>query len=207
MNTYYFNSPLSDSMIKNLKIGDLVYFSGQAFTCRSKLQEYAFDQNHALPFSTKKRNLLIHAGPVVTKTEDTWKLVSFSPTSSIRFEKWGSRSIKEWGLKAIIGKTTMRDSTVAAMKEYGCVHLTVQSVSPNLWLDSIEIQDVYLLDELGSIEAAWQLELDNLGPFLVDIDSRGDKHFETINDKLECRKKGAYKQLNIPEGFTYTKLY
>ncbi|MBR7164758.1 MAG: fumarate hydratase C-terminal domain-containing protein, partial [Clostridia bacterium] len=80
---------------------------------------------------------------------------SFMPTSSIRFEKWGAKSVDEWNLKMIVGKTTMGAETAAMMKEKKCVHVSPRSVSPNLGIESIEVQDVHLYDELGRIEAAW----------------------------------------------------
>jgi L(+)-tartrate dehydratase beta subunit len=207
MAKYYLQVPLKEEDIKKIRIGDLVYFSGEAFTCRSRLQRYIFDEKKVLPFSTKEKNLLIHVGPVIIKENNKWKLVSFMPTSSIRFEKWGAKSIKEWGLKAIVGKTTMGEETAAAMKDNICIHATPQCVSPNLWLDSIEIKDVYLFDELGTIEAAWQLHLNNLGPFLVDIDSEGNNFFDSLDMIVEKNRKKAYKALQIPEDFKYTKLY
>jgi len=207
MAIYYLQVPLKEEDIKKIRVGDLVYFSGEAFTCRSRLHRYIFDENHFLPFSTIEKNLLIHAGPVIIKENNKWKLVSFMPTSSIRFEKWGARSIKEWGLKAIIGKTTMGKETAAAMKDNVCIHATPQCVSPNLWLDSIEIKDVYLFDELGTIEAAWQFQLNNLGPFLVDMDSEGNNYFNSIDMIVEKNRKKAYTILQIPEDFKYTKLY
>jgi fumarate hydratase subunit beta len=207
MAEYYLQVPLTDEDVVKLKIGDQVYFSGPAFTCRSRLQKYIFDEKNTLPFSTEKRNLLIHVGPIVVKEKDDWRLVSFTPTSSIRFEKWGAKSVREWGLKAIIGKTTMGQETAEAMKKHKCVHLSPQSVSPNLWLDSIKIEEVYLFDELGTIEAAWQLQLDKLGPFVVDIDCEGNNYFEKIDKVVEKNMQEAYKNLNIPEDFEYTKLY
>jgi fumarate hydratase subunit beta len=207
MAEYYLQVPLTDEDVVKLKIGDQVYFSGPAFTCRSRLQKYIFDEKNTLPFSTEKRNLLIHVGPIVVKEKDDWRLVSFTPTSSIRFEKWGAKSVREWGLKAIIGKTTMGQETAQAMKKHKCVHLSPQSVSPNLWLDSIKIEDVYLFDELGTIEAAWQLQLDKLGPFVVDIDCEGNNYFEKIDKVVEKNMQEAYKNLNIPDDFEYTKLY
>ena len=206
MAKYYLQVPLKEEDIKKIRIGDLVYFSGEAFTCRSRLHRYIFDEKNILPFSTKEKNLLIHVGPVIIKENNKWKLVSFMPTSSIRFEKWGAKSIKEWGLKAIVGKTTMGEETATAMKDNICIHATPQCVSPNLWLDSIEIKDVYLFDELGTIEAAWQLHLNNLGPFLVDIDSEGNNFFDSLDMIVEKNRKKAYKTLQIPEDFKYTKL-
>ena len=117
MAEYHLTAPLTDRDVEQLKIGDTVYISGEAFTCRSRLQKYIFDEGNVLPFSTQNRNILIHNGPIVIKEEGKWKLVSFMPTSSIRFEKWGARSVEQWDLKMIVGKTTMGAKTAQMMKE------------------------------------------------------------------------------------------
>ena len=85
MAEYHLKSPLTDEDVKQLKLGDIVYISGECFTCRSRLQKYIFDEKNVLPFSTEKRNVLIHNGPIVVKENGKWRLVSFMPTSSIRF--------------------------------------------------------------------------------------------------------------------------
>lgn len=207
MAEYYLTSPLSEEDIRKLKIGDTVYLSGNAFTCRSRLQKYIFDEGNSLPFSTEDRNLLIHNGPIVIKEDGKWKLMSFMPTSSIRFEKWGADSVEKWGLRMIVGKTTMGKKTADAMKKHGCVHVSPRSVSPNLWIDSIKVEKVHLFDELGSIEAAWFFKLDKLGPFIVDIDARGNNYFDRLDGEILERKNEALKKLGIDETFEFTKLY
>ena len=107
MATYYLQAPLKEEDVTQLKLGDLVYISGMIFTCRSRLHRYIFDEGHEMPEATKGENVLIHVGPVIIKEDDKWKLMSFMPTSSIRFEKWGAKSVDKWNLRAIIGKTTM----------------------------------------------------------------------------------------------------
>lgn len=195
---HYLNIPLTDKDVEKIKIGDTVYFSGPAFTCRSRLQRYIFDEKHQLPFNIEGKNVLIHVGPIVIREDDKWKLVSFMPTSSIRFEKWGPSSIENWNLKAIVGKTTMGKKTMEAMKKHKCIHVSPQSISSNLWIKSIKIKDVYLFDELGTIEASWQLELDKLGPFIVDIDCEGNNYFEKLDVIVEENKQKAYEKLGIP---------
>ncbi len=207
MAEFHLEIPLREDDIKELRIADLVYFSGEAWTCRSRLQRYVFDEGHSLPFSTKDRNLLIHAGPVIVRQQDQWQLMGYAPTSSIRFEKWGAKSVKEWNLKAIIGKTTMGQATMKAMQERICVHLTPVGITPQLYQDRTQVKDVYWYKELGSIEAAWILELTDLGPFLVDIDSTGQNHFEKLDVWIDQKRKMAYQKLNIPEDFEFTKLY
>jgi len=207
MAVYHLNGPLTDEDVKKLKLGDTVYISGECFTCRSRLQKYIFDEKHTLPFSTEGRNILIHNGPIIVKENGKWKLMSFMPTSSIRFEKWGAKSVDEWNLKMIVGKTTMGASTMAMMKEKKCVHVSPRSVSPNLWIDSIEVQDVHLYDELGRIEAAWFFKVKDLGPFIVDIDAEGNNYFDKLDGEIAERKQKALKDLGIEEDFEFTKLY
>lgn len=207
MAEYHLTGPLSEEDVTKLKIGDTVYISGEAFTCRSRLQKYIFDEKHTLPFSTEGRNILIHNGPIVIKEDGKWKLVSFMPTSSIRFEKWGALSVENWNLRMIVGKTTMGEQTARMMKERKCVHVSPQSVSPNLWIDSIQVEDVYLKDELGSIEAAWFFKLNDIGPFIVDIDTQGNNYFDTLDEKIQVNKEEALKRLGIEPGYQFTKLY
>ena len=207
MAEYHLTGPLTEEDVTQLKIGDIVYLSGEAFTCRSRLQKYIFDENHQLPFSTDERNILIHNGPIVIKENGKWKLVSFMPTSSIRFEKWGAKSVDEWNLRVIVGKTTMGENTAKMRKEKKCVHVSPRSVSPNLWIDSIEVQDVYLYDELGRIEAAWFFKLNDIGPFIVDIDSNGNNLFDKLDEQIAESKEKALRELGIEPDFHFTKLY
>ncbi len=207
MATYELNTPFDLSEIKKLRIHDIVYVSGKAFTCRSRLHRWVFDEGHPSPAAALERDLLIHVGPIILRKPDSFELVSFMPTSSIRFEKWGSSSVETWGLHMIVGKTTMGPETMAAMKKNCCVHVTPQGVSPNLWADSIRVTGVELFDELGTIEATWHMDLDKLGPFVVDIDTEGNNLFDHIDTIVAENKKKAYEELDIPEDFEFTKLY
>ena len=206
MATYHLKTPLTEADVTQLKIGDVVYVTGDAFTCRSRLHRWVFDENHPSPKAAMERDLLIHVGPIVLRHEDSYELVSFMPTSSIRFEKWGARSVEAWGLKMIIGKTTMGEQTMAMMKKLGCVHASPQGVSPNLWASQIQITDVELFEELGTIEATWHMELDKLGPFVVDMDTQGNNLFEAVDQVVAENKAKAYAKLGL-EDFEYTKLY
>ena len=207
MATYELRAPLTDADVEQLQIGDLVYLSGPCFTCRSKLQRYIFDEGHTLPFQPEPGSVLIHNGPIVVKEDGKWKLMSFMPTSSLRFEKWGADSVEKWGLRIIVGKTTMGKDTLDAMEKYGCVHVSPQCVSPNLWHDSITIQGVELFEELGSIEACWLLDLNELGPFIVDMDSHGRNYFDELDVHVAKQRDAVLEAMGVPADFTPTKLY
>ena len=208
MATYYLQTPLSKEAVEQLNVGDVVYVSGDAFTCRSRLHRWVLDENHPLPQAGKERDLLIHVGPIVLPQEDgSWKLISFMPTSSIRFEKWGARAVDEWGLRMIIGKTTMGEETMAMMQKKKCVHVSPQCVSPNFWVQNINITDVELFDELGTIEATWHMTVNELGPFVVDIDCYGNNLYKNHEQEVNDNRDKALIALGIEPDFEYTKLY
>ena len=207
MATYHLKTPLSQSDVEQLNIGDVVYVSGDAFTCRSRLHRWVLDEGHALPQAGKERDLLIHVGPIVLREEDKFKLVSFMPTSSIRFEKWGARAVDQWGLRMIIGKTTMGQETMDMMKKKKCVHVSPQCVSPNSWVENITITDVELFDELGTIEATWHMTIRDLGPFVVDIDCYGNNLYKNHEQEVNDARDKVLEELGIGTDFEYTKLY
>ena len=207
MGEVHLRAPFSEEEIRALRVGDTVYVSGKAFTCRSRLHRWIFDEGHPLPKTAASRDLLIHVGPIMLKEEAGWKLISFMPTSSIRFEKWGAASVRDWNLRMIVGKTTMGEETMREMCRYGCVHVSPQSVSPNAWLSSIRVEGVDLFDELGSIEATWYLDLHELGPFVVDIDTTGANLYKAHEAEVDANREAALRRLGIDKDFEYTRLY
>ena len=52
MATYYLTTPLKEEDVRQLRIGDTVYLSGEVFTGRSRIHRYIFDENHILPLGT-----------------------------------------------------------------------------------------------------------------------------------------------------------
>ena len=207
MATYYLKTPLSENDVTQLKVGDVVYVSGDAFTCRSRLHRWVLDENHPLPLAGQQRDLLIHVGPIVLRENGGFQLVSFMPTSSIRFEKWGAIAVDEWGLRMIIGKTTMGEETMEMMRKKKCVHVSPQCVSPNFWVQNIRITDVELFDELGTIEATWHMTVQELGPFVVDIDCYGNNLYKNHEQEVNENRDKALAALGIGPEFEYTKLY
>ena len=66
---------------------------------------------------------------------------------------------------------------------------------------------MYLYDELGRIEAAWFFKLKDLGPFIVDIDTKGNNFFDRLDQQIADRKAQALQELGIDPDFQFTKLY
>ena len=196
--------PLSEAEVRQLGVGDVVYLDGLIYTCRSLFQIRALEQDTLPPVDFKKLNVMFHMGGVMKKEEDGWIAVSLLATSSIRFEKLGAPIINKLGIRAIIGKTTMGLKTMQAMKESGCVHLSWGALIGNILAKSVKrVVNVYDLDELGMLEATWVMEVENFGPFIVDIDTRGNNLFHRVNAQVEKKFEAAYEKYGIRD-FAYT---
>jgi len=201
----YLKIPLTEDEVRELKIGDVVFLDGPVYTGRSLFHIRAIDQNIIPSLDFKQMNVLMHIGPVMEKLDDSWRPVSMAPTSSIRFEKYGAAIIKKLGIRAIIGKTTMGNETMEMMKKFGCVHLTVVGIMGNLLANQAKkVLGVYFLEELGRTEATWVMELEKGGPFIIDIDTKGNNLFHQVNREVESKFEKFYEKFGIPKGFEYT---
>lgn len=197
-------TPLDEKTVRALGLGDRVYLTGQFFTGRSRFHQHAIDEANPPPIDYAQINVLMHVGPVLKRDGNRWVPVSLDQTSSIRFSKWEPETIRRLGLRAIIGKTTMDEATACVMRECGCVHLTRVGTPGNLLARCVtRVVDVFNLEEDGMTEATWVFEAENLGPFIVDIDARGNNLFRDVRRATELKMKLLYQRFGIPADFTY----
>ena len=50
-------------------------------------------------------------------------------------------------------------------------------------------------------------KINELGPFIVDIDSEGNNYFDRLDESIAENKKIALEKLGIGEDFKFSKLY
>ena len=199
--------PISAEQARELKLGDIVTLSGLVFTGRSRMHIRAIEQDIIPPIDFEKINCFFHVGPVMKKNGDDWEICSIEPTSSIRFERYSPSLIRKLNLRVLVGKTTMGPQTAAALAEVGGVHLSKIGICGNLLKQQVKrICEVHFLEELGKTEATWVFEVENFGPFFVDIDANGNNYFELMDDEVRNNKNDAYKKLGICPDYEYTKV-
>jgi len=168
------HTPFSEDKIRALKVGDEVLISGVLFTGRDAVHKYLHEGGQ-LPAEVKLRDgILYHCGPVVLKDEQgRWKVTAAGPTTSIREEPYQGQIIKDFGIRAVIGKGGMGDRTLGACKECGCVYLHAVGGAAQVLAECVKaVRNVYLLEEFGSPEAIWELEVEDF-PAVVTMDSHG----------------------------------
>ncbi len=167
-------TPISESAIRALKVGDEVAITGTLFTGRDAVHKYLHDGGK-LPAGVQLKNgILYHCGPVIIKDErGNWKCVAAGPTTSIREEPYQWEVIRDLGLRAVIGKGGMGDKTLAACKEHGCVYLHAVGGAAQVLAECVKsVPNVYMMEQFGAPEAIWEFEVVNF-PAVVTMDANG----------------------------------
>ena len=126
-------------------------------------------------------SVIYHCGPVVIKDGDEHRVVAAGPTTSIREEPYQADIIKRFGVKAVMGKGGMGDKTRRACQEHACVYLHAIGGAAQVYAQCIEKVLGVDLEEFGSPEAVWQLQVKDL-PAVVTIDSHGTSLHQEVSE-------------------------
>lgn len=165
------HTPLDEAAIKELKLRDIVYLSGELYTMRDKAHQRILDYLRAgKPIPIERGAVIYHCGPLVRNRE----VIAAGPTTSARMEPATPELIEALKIRAIIGKGGMGIATRNAMHAHGCVYLAMTGGAAVLAATHIkDVISVYWTD-LGMAEAVWHLHVDEFGPLVVGIDASGN---------------------------------
>jgi fumarate hydratase class I len=162
-------APLTDSQVRDLKVGDVVLVSGRAYTGRDAVHHHLM--THEPPVDLRGA-VLYHCGPVVVREGEGWKVTAAGPTTSIREEPYQADVIRRYGVRAVIGKGGMGPKTLAALKESGAVYLNAIGGAAQFYARTIRSVDGVSWIEFGTPEAMWHLTLEDF-PAIVTMDAHG----------------------------------
>jgi fumarate hydratase class I len=175
------SAPFTEEKIRALKVGDAVEISGIVYTGRDVVHKYLHEGGKLPPEVNLRDGIIYHCGPVVVKDENgEWKVTAAGPTTSIREEPYQWQVIRDFGVRAVIGKGGMGQKTLDACREYGCVYLHGVGGAAQVLAECIKkVRGVSFLKEFGSPEAIWELEVENF-PVVVTMDSHGNSLHKEI---------------------------
>jgi fumarate hydratase class I len=163
--------PLTEAQVRALKVGDVVLLSGEMFTGRDAVHAHLMKNPPPVDLNGAA---LYHCGPVMLKQPDgSWVTRAAGPTTSIREEPYQADVIRNYGVRAVIGKGGMGAKTLDAMKECGAVYLNGIGGAAQYYARSIEkVLGVHLM-EFGIPEAMWHLRV-NQFVAIVTMDAHGN---------------------------------
>lgn len=195
MTEYHLETPFSEAAIRQLRIGDIVYFNGTLFGIRDLTQIYMFDQEHKPPVSLEGMPC-IHTAPSLRKVGEKWEKICIGTTTSTRMDRFSPELIGKYGVRAIIGKGGLYEGSLAAMEKYGAVYLAIVGGAAALETQQIEDIEAVYWEHLHP-EALYQFRVKDFGPLTVAMDSRGGHLFFDVRDEAKRRLPGIYKKLGV----------
>ena len=203
MDEAHLTTPVAESAARSLKLGDVVYLSGALYTAREGVYRQVLEKGVPLPESVRRlTNVNFHCSPAASvRADGSYDVEAVTATASFRFGKsmgpWFERS----GAKVVVGKAGL---TERAYREWfvphGAIYLTTVGYGMGAaYGRSIKrVLDVHWLKELGIAQALWVLEVERIGPFLVEGDAEGRSLFALANREINLRLDEVYKTLPAP---------
>jgi len=191
MDEVHLTTPVPAEAIRSLKLGDVVYVSGALYTGREGVYRQVVDKGRPLPDSVRAlTNVNFHCSPAASvRADGSYAVEAVTATASFRFGKSMTAWFERSGAKVIVGKAGL---TELAYREWfvphGAVYLTTVGYGLGaMYGKSIKrVLDVHWLQELGIAQALWVLEVERIGPFLVETKS--------------CDSEGGFAPLpNLPQ--------
>lgn len=197
--------PISDEIIRSLRVGEPVLLSGVMVTGRDAVHKWlveTFIKKTRQPQGDDlevyqalkpllKGSVIYHCGPVVSGLETRdYRFVAAGPTTSIREEPYQAEVMRHFDLKGVIGKGGMGAKTLAACQEVPAVYFHAVGGAASLIAQTVKrVLGVYKL-EFGVPEAMWVIEVEDF-PVVVTMDAHGN----SLHAEIEQRSKAALEQL------------
>jgi fumarate hydratase class I len=197
--------PISDEVIRSLRVGDPVAISGVMVTGRDTVHKWLADtfirktrspQGDDLEVyqalqSLLKNSVIYHCGPVVAGLDTgDYRFVAAGPTTSIREEPYQGDVMHHFHLKGVIGKGGMGSKTLKACQEVPGVYLHAIGGAASYIAQSVKrVLGVYKL-EFGVPEALWVIEVQEF-PVVVTMDAHGG----SLHADVEASSKAVLDEL------------
>jgi len=176
--------PISEEEIRKLKVGDAVSLSGVIVTARDEAHKLMIDEKPEFIRNVLKESVIYHCGPVVKQDETgKWQFVSAGPTTSAREEPYQADVVCEYNGRGVIGKGGMGAKTAEGLQKCGAVYFHAVGGAGTLIANAVkEVKTVYKLEEFGTPEAFWVIEVEDF-PLVVTMDSHGGSLHKTIKEQ------------------------
>ncbi|MFN8412798.1 MAG: FumA C-terminus/TtdB family hydratase beta subunit [Anaerolineales bacterium] len=201
-------TPISDEVIRDLKVGDAVLLSGMMVTGRDAAHKWMIEtfikktrppQGDDMQVYEELKKLLngsviYHCGPVVSGLDTKeYKFVAAGPTTSIREEPYQADVMKHFNVKGVIGKGGMGPKTLKGCEETPGVYFHAIGGAASYIAQTVtKVHGVFKMD-FGVPEAMWVIEVKDF-PVVVTMDSHGGSQHAVIDDSSKKVLDGLLKE-------------
>ena len=190
MAEFSFKTPLTEKDMRQLHVGDSVLLDGVIFGVRDANLIRVFDQKTPPPVDWRGAALL-HTAPNVKKIgSGQYEPISVGTTTSMRMDRFTEGLLRDYGVRAILGKGGLSAKSTELMASYGACYLSVTGGAAAMETLQVEkIEKVFWEDLMP--ECIWQFRFRGLGPLTVGIDTHGG------NLQLEVQERAQQKTAEL----------
>jgi L(+)-tartrate dehydratase beta subunit len=117
-------------------------------------------------------------------------------TTSMRMDRFTEGLLRDYGVRAILGKGGLSNKSAQLMAQYGAVYLSVTGGAAALeTLQIEEIENVYWEDLMP--ECIWQIRFKGFGPLTVGIDAKGNNLQQEVQAEAQRRTADLLKKMGV----------
>jgi len=196
-------TPLAEEAVSSLQVGDLVYLTGPVYTARDGVYTYTLREGRDPPVDLRSfSNVTLQSSPAGAEVAPgVFRLSSLQATAGFRYAQYMDAFLARFGVRAVVGKAGMAPEVY---REVFRKHRAVYLSTLGYGLGAIygravrRVVAVHWVKELGISEALWLLEVENLGPLLVEGDTQGRSFFEEVNREINVTLAALYREMRPP---------
>ncbi len=182
--------PLSEGAVRSLRVGDFVLLTGEivitaGLTTHERILE-CINANRALPIDLSE-GALFHLGSYSREVNGAFEVLYMNPTTSTRFNSFMPTFIRRFRLRAVGGKGGLDLASAQAMQEVGCVYLSFLGGGCALHSDAIRRVIEVAWSDLIAHYRLVKLQVEDLGPLVVAIDSTGASVYDALSRSAGAR--------------------
>lgn len=179
-------TPLTEADVRRLRVGDSVLLDGIVFGVRDANLMRVFDTKTQPPVDWRGAAML-HTAPNVKKVgPGQYEPVSVGTTTSMRMDRFTEGLLRDYGVKAILGKGGLSARSAELMAKYGACYLSVTGGAAAMETLQVEkIEKVFWEDLMP--ECIWQFRFRGLGPMTVGIDAHGGNLQMEVQARAEAK--------------------
>lgn len=174
-------TPLKKHIIRRLKAGEHILFSGAIYTARDQAHKKligSIKKKKKLPLGLKGQ-IIYYCGPTATPKGEV--IGSCGPTTSMRMDDFVEPLLKK-GLLGMIGKGRRDKKINGLLKKYGAVYFIAPSGCGALLAKKVISKKLVCFGSLGP-EAIYKLKVKDF-PLIVAGDAKGNSLYK---DRMQKR--------------------
>lgn len=193
--------PLTADEARALNVGELVLADGEitvtvGLPTHHRMISY-LEEGKNLPLDLVGKNLF-HLGACWEEHGGVLEPLYVNPSTSTRFNALMPTLIRRLQLTTVAGKGGLSMESVAAMREVGCVYLSMVGGASSLLSAGVTAVIESAWDDLIMQFRLTRIRIAGFGPLTVAIDAHGNSVYEALAVSARTRLPGILERMRKP---------